>query len=101
MAATPSQTMFFSLLGRMMSVSFFIQGTSNATGFTFTVPVACNTNLYYTSFQAQDNGSYNAASGMLNLPGTSTVATLYYAWNGTGWTNSGAKKGHGSLWYFI
>lgn len=98
---TPSGKIMYKKIGKITFVQFQITGTSNATGVTFTLPTANSSNLavYSSNVVAQDNGTDQSASAVVELPASSSTVTVYKNWSSTGWTNSGAKQVYGQFWY--
>ncbi len=69
-------------------------GTSNATGFTITLPVvAANTVPQHGICRAYDNGSY-VTIGTIATRANSAVADVYPDAAGGNWTGSGTKNCH-------
>lgn len=67
-------------------------GTSNATGFTITLPVTVvQTTGTFQWCRALNNGVDAAAPGMVELT-SSTLLTIYRDGAGTAWTGSGSKN---------
>ena len=97
-SGTPTGTFKFSIIGRLVQVRVFVTGTSNATTLTFTLPVACSSNVY--SFcRALDNTS-TYITGLIVI-GSST-ATCYTSVTANPWTNSGTKSIENAIFnYFI
>jgi hypothetical protein len=90
-------------LGDMVWVAFSLEGTSNATTITFTVP--------YTSYNLGSdfafcsalgftyNNSTYMTPGRTRLPSNSAVVTVSMGAATGGWTASGAKQITGQFWY--
>ena len=90
-------------LGNMVFVAFHLEGTSDATTISFTVPYTSATigsEWYYTSALGftYDNGGYKAA-GRLGLPSNSNVVSVHKAELPGGWTATGTKIVSGQFWY--
>jgi len=89
-------------IGKLVFVSFWIEGTSNSTSAHFTVPyTSVNTEAYFggTLVTAIDNGvEKSIPCRMLLTPNTTRVDCQSDM--GTGiWTASGTKRVMGSFWY--
>ena len=85
----------YSLVGKLCAVSVIItgNGTSNATTFTMTLPVAAaNTGAQVGMILAVDNSSGLTSPGVIATRAASTTADLYTTLTGTGWTGSGGKR---------
>ena len=82
-------TLLYKISGEMMFIKgTTLQGTSNATTFTFTLPMA-NSKDYYLTTYVQDNGS-DLDGGQLTINSTATI-NVYKSWLNVAFTNSGAK----------
>jgi hypothetical protein len=93
-----SQTYLYKLIGSRVYIDIreATAGTSNATGFTYTLPFS-STDYGFTqttaACQAQDNGSILIAPGMMQMGNASTnILNIYTKWDGTGWTASSTKR---------
>lgn len=90
-------------------VTLFIRmpnnGTSNATGFTLTLPVAARTitNMVWVGYgTVVDNGTTQTAPGMLYIASAGTTLTVYKDAAGNVFTGSGNKRlVYGSITYEI
>ena len=91
-------TAFFSVNGGICHVfhTESAAGTSNATSFTITTPVAPNSTVATNGVsglgQGTDNGSNLTAPISIFCTGGSTTLTLYKDISGTAWTNTGNKR---------
>ena len=94
----------FAVVGRTMTVQFIYQGTSNATTFTFTLPVALSASAIVQRVFARaiDNNTALTTPGVVELAVSSSTATcdINAVTNG-GWTASGTKGLLGVLTYEI
>lgn len=93
------------LTGRKLDIQWYISGTSNATGVTFTVP--------YTSTSvgvpggpgngsagiSVDNGALLTSPSSVSIGDASAIVTIAISYSGSasGWTNSGTKTTAGNL----
>lgn len=68
-------------------------GTSNATGFTFTLPFNNNATVManLNGGQTFDNSAPGTFAPLLNLPVSSATVTAFKDFTGPNWTNSGSK----------
>lgn len=96
----------FTVIGR--TVIAFIggstNGTSNATTFTVTLPIAASTlfaHVISVNVMYINNGSGGATPGYVAGSAGSNVLTVYRDFNGTGWTASGAKNAFINIIYEI
>lgn len=88
--ALTTDSTVFSIKGRMVTVIPNIMGTSNATTFTFTLPVASST-IVIAPGRIRDNNVYLAGFGAITLAASSATATIYKDASGAVFTNSNAK----------
>ena len=96
-SADPTYVAKFSVIGRACTISMLgsADGTSNATGFTFTVPIANALGQLAHLYGGTpiDAGAEQSTQPTIRIANGSTTATCYKTGNtGTGWTNSGAKR---------
>jgi len=69
------------------------EGTSTATTFTFTIPVApLVANFNFSAVFVKDNGTQQTVLGHLESAAGSTTISAYKSWYQTAWTNTGAKN---------
>ena len=89
-------------IGKTVIVTFYLGGTSNATGVTFTLPyTSANTTVAFGGALevAQDNGSNLTTACRMTLPANSATVTCYKDMIGAAWTNSNEKTVRGTLIY--
>lgn len=86
-------------IGKTVFVVIDMTGTSNTTGFSFTLPiVAGTTGATIAIGRCADNGTYSSAVyGTIGNSGT--TVTLSISDSSTGWTNSGTKSVRCSFFY--
>jgi hypothetical protein len=81
-------------------VWFNIDGTSNATNITFTLPfTAANTIELWASCRAFNNGADQAAPGLMQISPNTATANCFKDWTSAVWTNSGRKIVTGQFSY--
>ncbi len=86
----------FAIVGRILTINFGFNGTSNATTLTFTSPVP-TVSSSIVPVQVRDNTVTQAAAGsVLSAGGGSTTITGRIIMSGGNWTNSG-NKGMGGV----
>lgn len=89
-------------VGKLVYVMFNINGTSNSTSVTFTLPLAAATQAN-SSFEAcgvaLDNGALQTAPSRIFLGSASSTVTVYKDLTTANWTNSGSKQTNGQFWY--
>lgn len=88
-----------------MHIDYFIDGTSNATGFTANLPAAplplITGSGLFGFVRARDNGGIVTSNAIFDIePSTSTIA-LYKDLNLSGWTSSGEKSAIFTVDYLI
>lgn len=83
----------FQIDGHLMtiwpSISGKLGGTSNATTFSFTIPIAAVSSFFQTAF-VQDNGT-DIDGGQITVSAGSATVNVYKSWFNGAFTNSGAK----------
>lgn len=103
--ATPTCTSFYRQTKNMVIMYIYINGTSNATGFTFQLPIAPNSSIVSAGIKFPGSITNNTAEspGYLSLSGGSTTASVTSAaasFTGA-FTASGVKGCKFSFLYFI
>jgi|GEM_PF-6237195 len=103
-----SKKIFIKKIGKTVFVSFFLDGQSNATGVSFTVPYTAASSLpgVIGCAATTDNGVDTTTGGLIVLSGGSNTVyvgldmkSLTIAPPPTAWTNSGTKYARGQFWY--
>jgi hypothetical protein len=89
---------FYRIDGKTVYVIYAIGGTSNATNFTFTLPIAPTGTFRVPTGYTEDNTTW-IANGAISLNGTTTVTVNKSA--SSSWTNSGSKRVRGQFFYQI
>jgi microcystin-dependent protein len=97
------KTVFYVKLGKLCFVMFNINGASNATGFSFTLPYANNSSkvVYAPLGYTYDNGSFPSANGLLWVNNGSNVCSLGKDLTSGLWTASGNKNVYGQFFYEV
>ena len=86
--------------GKRVDVQFDIEGVSDTTTATFTLPFTHQGELRLVqTIRVVDDGT--AGIGYFLLPLSSSLVTCYPAITGGTWTNSGNKYVYGQFWYEI
>lgn len=94
-SGTPTTVARYTQIGKLVSCYVSIEGTSNSTSTSFTLPVSSNTtsmngNSTYPIARVRDNGTY-----ITNQPGVidinNGIVTVYKNSNLDAWTASGTK----------
>jgi len=100
-AASPTGVIYYSRLGNRVLVNFYVTGTSNATGTSFTLPYQLKTGITVLSKSVRviDNGATSAASGHCYMTSGSATVTLTKSLTGDAWTASGTKTISGEFEY--
>ncbi len=96
-SGTPSVSVKYCVLGRVVIVVWGINGTSNSSAFNITLPYTPGSPAAYLPVRCQDNGSWLiglARAGAGNL-------TFYKTMDGGGWTANGTKSSYGEIMYVI
>ena len=92
----------YTQVGKAVSVWVSMgNGTSNATTFTMTLPLAADSagRRYHALAQVVNNGSFGSTPGLLKTIVSSTTADLYLDGAQTAWTNVGGKRANFSFTY--
>lgn len=87
-------------IGKLMSIIYYIEGTSNATNFTFTLPTASAAASTFVEaiVRVQDNsGAFT--TGLLVLAANSSTVTLYASVAAGAWTAGNTKISVGQFFY--
>jgi hypothetical protein len=102
---TPSGVIRYKRIGKLVFVSFYITGTSNSTGASFTLPyTSANTTTNFCGAQGQivNNGTVDTTAALIQLPANSNLVGVYRTLVGSNsFTDSGTKTVEGSLWYEV
>lgn len=98
-SGTPTVSVKYKKVGKLVFVHYKITGTSNATTATFDLPYSNGggATLYASLATLADNGTYEAA-GYTSMISASNRVNCYRS-AGTAWTDSGTKAIYGSFWY--
>jgi hypothetical protein len=100
-AATPTKEILYCKVGKIVFVSFYITGTSNATGASFTLPDTAS-GFNGAACRVKDNGSWLETPGWIDITGAATVSISVNCGDGSVvFTSSGAKVVHGTFAYGI
>lgn len=96
-----NKLIYYKQMGKFIFVTFNLQGTSNATTTSFTVPATSNATNPTLDFPCLtvDNGS--PVVGFAQLAAGSTTVNGYSTYSGGAWTASGTKAIYGQFFYSI
>lgn len=98
-SGTPTQAMTYVVIGKILILDISISGTSNATGFTFTLPFAAlGTRSYYVG--KTDNSLSNTLGTAQTVAGSTTVNCYTNTAIGT-WTIVGTKGLNGTIIVYL
>jgi len=103
-AASPTGAIWCKQVGSMMFVKFYITGTSNAQGTTFTLPVANNNDfdVYLPAGYTVNNGVASVNPGCIRPNKNYATVNLFRdITTGLAWTTSGIKTVHGEFFYEV
>jgi len=90
----------YRVVGKLVFVVVQLQGTSNSTSLTFTLPFSNSSNIYTLNLAwATNNGVTYTAT--LEVPPSTNVCTPYYNLTNGTWTASGSKQVFGQFFYEI
>lgn len=86
-------------VGKLCYVEFILNGTSDTTTFSFTLPHKNVGYVTYTPTMFYNASSQSSTPGVANMNNDSTTVNLYTDWNSGAWTDSGNKRAYGSFIY--
>lgn len=96
---TTSQ-LYYKKIGKMMFVWVMIEGTSDSTSASFTLPYAANAGCGSNVIHAQiRNASGSATTGAIVITASSATINCYINMTGSAWTASGTKRVCGQFFY--
>lgn len=94
---------YYKKIGKTVFVQFWLEGTSNATTVSFTLPVAPTGTTYPVTAvalgSAMDNGSVLTTAGHLELLAGDTTVTCYTNMATATWTAANTKRVGGQFFY--
>lgn len=90
-------------IGKLVWVNYHLEGTSNSTAVSFTLPYAAQSQ--YGDFGGPaiftyDNGSTITVAGAIRMVGGSSTVSAYTNMGSGAWTAAGTKISSGSFWYY-
>jgi len=89
-------------VGNIVFVQFYLDGVSDTTTVTFTLPftqISTNGVELKVAIQVGDNSVQLTTAGLLVLPSNSATATCYIDMSGAAWTATGNKRVQGQFWF--
>ncbi len=89
-------------VGNLVFVQFYIDGVSDATNVTFTLPftqISTNGVELKVAIQVGNNGLPSTTSGLLTLSPNSATVSCFLDMAGAIWTASNNKRVQGQFWY--
>jgi hypothetical protein len=92
-------------VGKLVTISFYIDGVSNSADFTFTIPSDCNPSSTYSGAQPTnpivvgDNGNTQSAPGLVDAGSVANTIRIYKTLLSAGFTTSGIKSAQGTITY--
>jgi hypothetical protein len=89
------------VIGDLCTILVNIIGTSNSTGFTYTLPFANTGGLLWIPIKIQNGGGFPAALGYADLPAGSSTVTLWATVQQGNWANTNTKGCHYMFSYKI
>ena len=89
------------VVGKIVTVFYQLNGTSNSTTTTFTLPFAnANNNVFYPNAYT-NNGVSGVATGRTRILSGDSFATMAIDWSNTAFSASGTKTAAGTIIYEI
>ncbi len=100
-SAFGTKLILYKRVGKLIFVQFYLQGTSNSTAATFTLPTTqqSNVQLWAPYGFGEDNTTTLTTTGLLTLADGGSTVTLYPSQAQGAWTNTGTKAAIGQFWY--
>jgi hypothetical protein len=94
------QNIWYKKVGKLVFVKYYLSGTSNATGVTFTLPFACHTNIAAINYsRVQDNGTWASGHTAMASGSSQVVVRVGHGTSASTWTASGPKSCIGEFFY--
>jgi len=95
------KVIWYRRIGRLVHVTFDLEGTSNAADVSFTLPFTVVAVPAFSAVHIWNNGVTSATPGCLAFSGS--TASIYRDWTGAGggWTASGTKGTRGQFYFSI
>ena len=99
-SSTTTKQIYYKRIGKLVFISFLIDGTSNTTTVIFTLPYTSSNDVpYRIPIVGIDNGARLTTLPVAELPANSSTVTCYLDNNDTAWTNTGNKAVWGQFFY--
>lgn len=92
-------TLLYKQVGKTVFCNFKIEGTSNATTLTFTLPVAAKNTTSFGGIRTANSGAFSVNPGLLTFAASSATATGNRDHSGAAFTNTGTKGMQGFFFY--
>lgn len=104
-SGTPTKIITYVVIGKLLLMSIFVTGTSNATTASVTIPSGLTSASQgvpqILPVRVVDNGVVMQAPGMAVLENNGTVIQIYLDYSGSGFTASGTKEVTGNFAWII
>jgi hypothetical protein len=91
--------LLYKKLGNLVYVQYQLEGISNSTGTSFTVPYTQQSNIPLRVIQRGMNAGSQLDYCYASFPSSSTLVTFYPTKSASSWTASGEKRIEGEFWY--
>lgn len=98
-SAKTVDTLRYIQVGKIVFCQVDIEGTSNATTLTFTLPVAAKAADTIASARIANSGAFLTTAGLIQTAAASTTATVSKDTSGAAFTNTGTKVVAGYFFY--
>ena len=102
-AATPTKNIYYKKVGKLVFVSFYITGTSDATTVSFTLPItsAASTGVAFggAMIYVVDNNTEILTACKVSLAANASTVNCHTNFGFGVWTNTSAKTVYGQFWY--
>jgi len=99
-ASFTSKKIFYKKVGKLVFVVFSIDGTSNATTTTFTLPVATVNSIdTWAAMRTRDNNTDQTYPGAIEIDAGGSTVNCLKDWASNAWTASSRKIINGQFFY--
>jgi hypothetical protein len=99
-SATSNNNVFYKRIGKFIFLTFKIDGTSNSTSTSMTLPFTRASDGFALDFPISSyNNAVAVAGGMGQIASGGSSISFFRDSTGTSWTNSGAKGVYGQIVY--
>lgn len=100
-ASFTNKVIYVERVGKLVFVQFYLNGTSNSTAVSFTLPYAQQAGVPFDQLggAVQDGGVWQSTACEISFAVSATTVNIYKTFPSVAWTNTGAKTVLGQFWY--